>query len=570
MNRKHILIFLIFSSTLFGNVYAQSYVSTPVEISTEKANIGGSIFYIHTVLQGQTLFSIAKTYGVSTGEIGKHNPKLSEGLKTGSILYIPVSPTISTSASNISELRKEMDNSYKAPENEGQKERKIRKHTVKWYETIFDIAQKYDVNVDDILYINNLEKGSVLKRKQVILIPDKNFDPIIMEGERIVAKPETESKVPETTPQENKDDREHLYSYSQGRNYKASLVLPLNASRSTENPSVNQIDFYSGALLAMQALKTNISTKYTLDIVDIGKYHSVNEMINSGILNNSDLIIGPIVDNNITPVAEFAKNNKIPIVSPMDLKTSHLLKNNPYFILFPSTPESGMAHLLSSVVKQDSWEEETITLVFEKGYENSSAVLTIKEYFRKHSIEHKVISYPLLEGRNINAHLKDIFIKEKLNKVIVASESEAFVSDVLRNLHLIKSIDLYNIEVFGQPKWKSFETLETEYLHLLNTHLFFQYFVDYNNPATKEFVRKYREIFKAEPTPYSFQGYDIVYYFISSLEKYGRSFPNKITKEKATLLQSDVKFNPASNDAGLENIAIRSVRYGENWEILLD
>ena len=34
---------------------AQDFVPTPVEISGDKVNIGGRIFYMHKVLKGQTL-----------------------------------------------------------------------------------------------------------------------------------------------------------------------------------------------------------------------------------------------------------------------------------------------------------------------------------------------------------------------------------------------------------------------------------------------------------------------------------------------------------------------------------
>lgn len=68
---------------------AQGFVATPVEISTDKVNVKGTVYWLHKVLKGHTLYSISKAYGVSVDEIKAANPSLSEGLKAGMLIYIP-------------------------------------------------------------------------------------------------------------------------------------------------------------------------------------------------------------------------------------------------------------------------------------------------------------------------------------------------------------------------------------------------------------------------------------------------------------------------------------------------
>ena len=54
----------LFSFCIEGN--SQAYTQTPITISKDKVRGGdGKIYYSHTVLERQTLYSIAKTYGVS-------------------------------------------------------------------------------------------------------------------------------------------------------------------------------------------------------------------------------------------------------------------------------------------------------------------------------------------------------------------------------------------------------------------------------------------------------------------------------------------------------------------------
>ena len=60
------LITLLASLLLLGSAaaVAQEYVSTPVTISKEKVKLNDKIYLSHVVLERQTLFSIAKAYGV--------------------------------------------------------------------------------------------------------------------------------------------------------------------------------------------------------------------------------------------------------------------------------------------------------------------------------------------------------------------------------------------------------------------------------------------------------------------------------------------------------------------------
>ena len=77
-----------------GTAEAQTYTPTPVTISKDKVKgSDGKVYWSHVVLEKQTLFSIAKAYGVKTDDILKANPNLDlghEGLKKNSILLIPV------------------------------------------------------------------------------------------------------------------------------------------------------------------------------------------------------------------------------------------------------------------------------------------------------------------------------------------------------------------------------------------------------------------------------------------------------------------------------------------------
>ena len=99
----------LFSFCIEGN--SQAYTQTPITISKDKVRGGdGKIYYSHTVLERQTLYSIAKTYGVSIDEICAANPGMKlkeEGTKKGTVIFIPVKENAGAAVQNAGTAVKE-------------------------------------------------------------------------------------------------------------------------------------------------------------------------------------------------------------------------------------------------------------------------------------------------------------------------------------------------------------------------------------------------------------------------------------------------------------------------------
>ena len=85
--RRLLLLFWLCAAPLLA--VAQDYQAPEVQVSTEKVKIGEKLFLVHKVLPKQTVFSICKAYGITADELKVANPDLKDGLKAGSILYIP-------------------------------------------------------------------------------------------------------------------------------------------------------------------------------------------------------------------------------------------------------------------------------------------------------------------------------------------------------------------------------------------------------------------------------------------------------------------------------------------------
>jgi hypothetical protein len=155
------------------------------------------------------------------------------------------------------------------------------------------------------------------------------------------------------------------------------------------------------------------------------------------------------------------------------------------------------------------------------------------------------------------------------NQIIIASQNEAFVSDALRNLHLLFAYDNIPIELFGMSKWRSFETLDLAALHQLKVVIPLPVYVDYSRDNVKRFIRTFRALFHAEPSHYAFQGYDVAFYFMNALFRYGPDFEDCIDSLDVPLLQSEYSFRKNEPDGGYSNTEARLIRYLPDYTVTL-
>lgn len=591
MTGRLLMVLLCASVLLSVPTYtrAQEFVPVEVEISKDKVNIKGEIFHVHKVLKGHTLYSISKAYGVDIAKLQEVNPSLlTEGLKAGSIIYIPV---VADSGANSAQATAQQNTSVTADtkaevqesnRQEAQKpqNKKYTKYKAKWYEGLQDIAVKFNVSVEALCALNGIDPSNT-RRIRSILIPDEEYMRSFAAEEATSGSGEDAGHGGEVTDGNGTDIASLPAIEATGRMYDngiypISIVLPFNAADSATNANVHTADFYAGCLLAVNDLKkAGLFEHFVLNVVDTDKYGSSWSLLADRVLDGSELIIGPINERQLQPIANFGRHHKIPVVSPLDLSTKILAEDNPYFFLFPPQADITLAHQLDKIQKASTGaglpdSATTVTVIYEKGYAESALVTETKTGLDNRGIRYTVFEYGFLEGRGIDSLLRASLNPAYHNKVIIPSVNEAFVSDALRNLSLIESQGKYSVDVYGMSKWKSFETLEPAYLHSLDLRLAISYNIDYNAPETIEFIAKYKKAFNTVPSSFAFQGYDIMTFFVNAMNEYGKDFPIKVINERKSLLQSDVLFLPVNYGSGYENRALKDIVYTKGWQVMVE
>ena len=131
------IVVLVFATSVFG----QNYVK-------------------HTVLEGETIQTIAQKYKVTPYDIYKLNPDSQSGIKPNAVVLIP--KTVVTKDEKNVEVKKDV-----APIVSTSKNGKF--HEVVAKETLYSISKKYDISIEDLesnnpfLKLDGLQPGQVLK-----------------------------------------------------------------------------------------------------------------------------------------------------------------------------------------------------------------------------------------------------------------------------------------------------------------------------------------------------------------------------------------------------------------------
>ncbi len=546
---------LILAMTAFipSNLRAQDYETVPVTISKEKIRVGGQICYSHIVLEKQTLFSICKAYNVTTEDIYRFNPDVREnGLKKNSILIIPaVSEPSDPVEVKIASQPEKVAKPQKPVKVTAAKKRT---HTVKWYEDIDMIAEKYGVPASAIMNANSLTDKRLAKRQKLI-IPDPgeySAEDAAAESWELATAADT-TAVSDTLAME--EDLPSFF-YTPKKEIDLNLLLPLNATGTTA--SRQNMDFYSGVLLAVYDMaKEGVST--SLNVYDVAG----GNLPEAEALMNGDITIGPVAPGDINNLFMDVPRIKA-IISPLDSKAEGIAHNWKSMIQAPA-PQAAQIDDLLSWLKDDLQADDKVFVFSEKGARPSESVANMNAAIDSSGISYTPVVYSILEGRMLTDTLHTFLDSVYVNRVLIASESEAFVNDVVRNMN-VGVHQKFDVKLYSLSRIRNYETIEVENFHNTKMRVSAGYYIDYEDPKVQSFLLHYRALFNTEPTQYAYQGYDIAKYFIGMCSKYGDRWMEMLDREEASMLQSTFRFERTPH-GGYVNKGVRRIVYGDNWAV---
>jgi len=636
-NRRLLLAFL---GLLLLQLSLVAQESVPVKRSNNKVILEGTVYYIHVVKPGETLYAISKAYHISQKEIAIENPGVISGLQIGQALKIPVDPkpleevdtselpepggtgryhtvmpgeTLYGIARNYKLREKDIKQANRGvsaaslkpgqrlripeevvvEEDHAYNEEGLLYHKVKRKETLYSIAGYYGVTIEEIRAVNPELGWGGPKNGQMIRIPAPQLSDQDQAGEDMGIEDDSVN----LTGYEEIDD----YHYEEfddrheniRRTYHVAFFIPFDfremepldsllkdiTSENRRNriierymmeakipQSVQFLEFFQGTLLAIDAMRQS-GMKLDVRYKDTRRSEArIRSILQDDEFEDFDLFIGPFYPYTLELVSAFAREHRIPLVTPFhnDLE---LLKSNPYLFQLSPSLEREYREVAKLVASKHMY-----NIVYVRN--EDSLDIERHEYFKQlifdgfddYHPSDPVVFKEVVQKLDRAAELIYSLSPDKKNLVLVPTADEALASSVVSTLFY--QLDHYDIEVIGAPYWTEFSSIELRYFHKLNLVFYNSFWVDYHDPDIEAFMAKYRNYFYNQPAitsqkgiNYGILGHDMTLYFLNALRVYGRRFILSLDEYQPSLVQGPYTFRRMSGGGGYENSHISFYRF---------
>ena len=501
--------------------------------------IGGAKYSIHDVAKGETLYSLARHYGVTVDAIKRVNPSLADGLKAGQRIKIPVNGGTEVDATT-SATQVEPTTTHKV----------LRK------ETLYSLSKRYGVSIEALQEANpHIQKG--LKVGQLITIPQHEAHssqqgdatphlisaPIQTESAKSVeVQPAAEQPQPEHSAVEQTQPAQSVFrTLKQGDRAEVALLLPLG---SEEQPSQNYLDFYRGFLIGLDSVRmaghsVNLSLHNTKH-----DYNRVNEIISSGALDGADLVVGPIYEDELIPVAAVLQSKGTPVVSPLANLTQST--GNHIFQMSPSQTTklekvrgmfdgSKRVVIISTDNIDREFDAEVRSMIKDTSYvvehkyvyEHPSIIEKrekerekMREKLREEGVADSLM---MIDDTPSPSDMSPLLRGEQPTVVVITADNEIEVDRILAaiasaNIALTaRSQRVVPFVVFGNNRWNRYRNIDRAILFTNNVTMLSTYHARRSEPKIKTFDRRFVEEFGALPSLYAYRGYDAAVVFVKSL-----------------------------------------------------
>ncbi len=514
-------------------------------------------FYEHLVQPRQTAYSLSKKYSLSLDSLFLLNPDSEEGLFVGQILKLPAN---------------------RAPDFYHKREKKKRENAaagdgyflykVKSGDTFYSLEREFGVPEKELVKLNP-ELANGLQVGKYIIIPEREKTEQLVVTEKLADEGmpnplEEAEKNRERVP--NPFYVEDSQSVADGfpkvledtlkldlqRKLKVALMLPFGARRDTSVDYSRDIgrraqlslEFYNGFKMAADELAGH-GMRLELDVVDT---HNSLFLLKGKVRGlraaRYDLVVGPLTEESSEFVADVLKPEGVPVVSPLSRSVSVKGREN----LIKCIPEAhNSARRLAGLINERF---RGARLIFAQSRDTSAndeikAIMAQLWPREDGSFADQAV---YAQGSLSAGSLRDLLSPDKENVVVVLSENQVFLSNLVRQL---RGRQRGRIFLLGPPRILEIATLEMDYLNELNLTMPDINFMDYQDTAMLHFIADYRERFGAEPTKFAYQGYDVGMYFLNKLWRAGPYFTLAIQGNQA-MLSTGFELRKTA-DGGFEN-----------------
>jgi len=554
----------------------------------KESRAGEQEFEMHKVEKGETVYSLSKKYGVSEATLKRYNDYLyTEELRTGSILKIPV---------NNGKLTLE---TQKPTETN-------RKHIVKPKETIYGLASMYGITIEELEALNPEMEGN-LPIGTILNVPDKSYtanakmdetkfgfykvkqgdtfysltkrwsmtdedliklNPALEDGLQqgmILKLPKNSIPVDEQLAGAGTQDLSQGLTNFSKKN--VAVLLPFNSNSPSDSLksmlkknglSRIALDFYSGALMAVDSAKS-LGLSTNLQVYDTqyerGKEtvntQMIDEIIEQDNFSNVDVVIGPLLGQNVTEVSDKLRSKGIPVVSPL---TPRLELNSNLFQARPN--DNILKDYMLEYIKVSGKDKNIIVIADSKNQATKNEILDLYPSAKILDPQSGDSGY-YLNPQDILTRLDE----NRENWIILETNDIPLISNTVTKASTL--IADHKVVLMTTSKGDAYDSEDISNMTLMR--LGFQFpSIDKQGDiegGLKTFVAKYKEKYGVAPNNYAIRGFDLTLDTLLRLATAEDLYASAESGIETKYLENKFKYIKAAQD-GFYNEAVYVLKYG--------
>lgn len=522
-------------------IYAGQTLKIPKAESTQK---GGTF---HTIQSGETLYKLTQTYNVSAKRICDANPGLSaENFRIGQVIRIPAdtdNETVSTEAAQVPVEKTSVQEAVQS--------RCKEMHKVKRKETIFSVSREYGISEQELTDANpELKQG--MKKGQFLCIPypakttiqpkKENPDFVVPPGNNELFSKNKETPKTITTIQ-------------------AALLLPFHEDK-------RMVEYYEGFLMAVDSLKRT-GTSVNLHVYDCNKDNaSLKAILAKNEMKKMDVIFGPMHQQQIKPLSDFAEKNRIRLVIPFTSKSDEVF-NNPYVYQI----NTSQSYLYSEVYEHFTRQFPKANVIFiepaSPDKEKADFIKGLTQELKRKGITMNTVSINAFSQEK----LKSVMQNDKENIFIPTSGSNTLLTKIIPQLTLlVRNNPEKTINLFGYPEWQTYTKDYLENFFEIGVYFYSSFYTNNLFPAAVSFTNNYHKWYSKELVSkypcYGMLGFDTGFFFLKGLSRFGTQLEDNLSRMNLTPIQTGFNFQRVNNWGGFVNKKVFFIHYTKNFELV--
>lgn len=406
-------------------------------------------------------------------------------------------------------------------------------YKVKKKDTIFGIARKYAIPIQDLLDANPemKQEGYELKKGDTVFIPygKKTMTKVVP------AKPvQKESPKPTTI--------------------KIGVMLPLH---NIDGDGRRMVEFYRGMLMACDSLK-RIGISTDIHAWNVPTDADIRQTLLQEGAKDCNLIFGPLYTTQVKPLGDFCQKNGIKLIIPYSINGDEVTRNSQIFQVYQSVSDLTNDAINAYMQRFSGYHPVFVDC------NDSTSKKGIFTFGLRKVLDQRGIKYSITNLKSSEVNFAKAFSRTMPNIVVLNTGRSPELNVALAKLDgLTATTQGVVVTLFGYTEWLMYTRYNLEHFFKYNAYIPSTFYYNPLDPKTRSLEQNYRKWFGQEMQyalpRFAVTGYDQTQFFVRGYHQYGKNFIGTREQSSYRPLQTPLHFKRVVK--GMQNALFMLIHY---------